>query len=261
MKVRNNDHRKGLKLDDVVQTGNKREHKDVVVIISAKAEWRVVCEWYEGCKTQKSPYGDFFETDMDIRGNLTSLIFFHGGWGKICAAASTQYAIDRWNPSILVNLGTCGGFKGRIERETMILVEKTIVYDIVEKMGDADGAIRFYTTEVDLSWITADYPIPVRKTLLLSADRDLAPEEIPVLERKYDAVAGDWESGSIAYVCAKNNQKCMILRGVTDLVSKSGGEAYDHVEIFEANTRQVMRNLLTSLPLWLERCQIEHNQT
>lgn len=259
--MRNNDHRKGLELDRVVQPGNKKEHKDVVVIISAEAEWRVVCEWYEGCKTQKSPYGDFFEMDMDIGGNPTSVLFFHGGWGKICAAASTQYAIDRWSPSILVNLGTCGGFEGGIERETIILVDKTIVYDIVEKMGNADEAIRFYTTEVDLSWITGDYPIPVRKSLLLSADRGLLPEEIPFLERKYGAVAGDWESGAIAYICSRNSQKCMILRGVTDLVSKSGGEAYDHVEIFETNARQVMQNLLTSLPLWLERCHIKHTQT
>jgi adenosylhomocysteine nucleosidase len=233
-----------------------RDYKDVVVIISAETEWRVVCEGYEGYKRQKSSFGEFFEIDINISGKPASVIFFHGGWGKICAAASTQYAIDRWNPSILINLGTCGGIEGKIDREAIVLVEKTIVYDIVEKMGGADEAIQFYTTEVDLSWITGDYPTPVRKSLLISADRDLLPEEIPILEEKYGAVAGDWESGAIAYVCARNHKKCMILRGVTDLVGKSGGEAYDHVGIFETNTRKVMQNLLTTLPLWLERCQI-----
>jgi nucleoside phosphorylase len=40
------------------------------------------------------------------------LAFLHGGWGKVAAAGSTQYAIDRWAPARLINLGTCGGFKG-----------------------------------------------------------------------------------------------------------------------------------------------------
>ncbi|RPI83169.1 MAG: hypothetical protein EHM41_16570 [Chloroflexi bacterium] len=45
--------------------------------------------------------------------------------GKISAAASTQYIIDRWNPDLLINLGTCGGFEGCIERGAVVLVEKT----------------------------------------------------------------------------------------------------------------------------------------
>ena len=55
------------------------------------------------------------------------------------AAASAQYALDRWHPAALINLGTCGGIAGRVERFATILATKTVVYDIVEQMGDAQA--------------------------------------------------------------------------------------------------------------------------
>ena len=92
-----------------------------------------------------------------------------------------------------------------VKRGEVILVEKTIVYDLVEQMLDPDAAIRAYTTDLDLSFLQEPYPQPVRRTLMVSGDRDLVAAEIPELMRKYGAVAGDWESGAIAFVCKANN--------------------------------------------------------
>jgi adenosylhomocysteine nucleosidase len=103
------------------------------------------------------------------------LIFVHGGWGKISAAATAQYAIDCWRPALLINLGTCGGFAGAIEKDTVVLVERTLVYDIIEQMGDSQEAIDFYSTAIDLSWLKEPYPQPVLRTRLVSADRDIVP--------------------------------------------------------------------------------------
>ena len=76
-------------------------------------------------------------------------MLFHGGWGKIAAAASTQFIIDQFHPELLINLGTCGGFAGNVETGTIILVERTLVYDILEQMGDGAEAIRHYSTSLD----------------------------------------------------------------------------------------------------------------
>lgn len=182
------------------------------------------------------------------------MLFLHGGWGKIAAAASTQYAIDRWQPDLLVNLGTCGGFAGEIEKGEIILAKKTIVYDIIEQMGDYDEHIAHYTTDIDLDWLggAETYPHEVRRTLLVSGDRDLIVAEIPQLKEKFGAVAGDWESGAIAWVAARNGVRCLILRGVTDLVGAEGGEAYDgNFDVFVDGAQQVMGRLVESLPGWV----------
>jgi len=46
-----------------------------------------------------------------------------------------------------------------------------------------------------------------------------------------------------------------VLRGVSDLVGASGGEAYGRPEVFQNGTAVVMKKLLADLPLWLERCK------
>jgi adenosylhomocysteine nucleosidase len=217
-----------------------------VVLISANAEWRGVKELYPDMEIQQSPFGELAELKLsDFNFQL-----FHGGWGKISAAATTQYVIDHFQPELIVNLGTCGGFENKIERGTIILVEDTFVYDIIEQMSDSKEAIEYYSTKLDMLFLPRILPFPVLRGLLISADRDIVSSDIPALIKKYNAVAADWESGAIAWVCQKNGIKCLILRGVTDLVSLEIGEAYGNYDLFIQRTKEVMRKLFEQLPQW-----------
>lgn len=227
------------------------ERVTVVVLICADAEWTAVQELLEQPACSQSPIGDWFQHPLVVSGASLPVLFIHGGWGKIAAAASTQYAIDRWSPELLVNLGTCGGFEGQVERGEILLVESTLVYDILEQMGDPEDHIAHYTTHLDLSWLSPAHPQPVRRTILVSADRDLLPGDILRLADRYGAVAGDWESGAIAWVAARNGCRCLILRGVTDLVSSQRGEAYGDLAIYQQATHAIMHRLLDMLPGWL----------
>jgi adenosylhomocysteine nucleosidase len=214
-----------------------------IILISANSEWQAVKDILGPSQVQSTPMGETFDT--------LSYTYFHGGWGKVSAAATTQYVIDHFQPDLLVNLGTCGGIKGCIERGTIILVTKTIIYDIVEQMSDPDEAIAQYATELDLTWLPTPFPQPVQPGLLVSADRDILIKDIPDLIQKYGAAAADWESGAIAWVAKRNGIRCLILRGVTDLVSPTGGEAYGNIELFHENTRATMRILIEQIPTWL----------
>ena len=181
------------------------------------------------------------------------MVFFHGGWGKISAAASTQFAIDTWKPELIINLGTCGGFKGHVKKNTIILVNKAIVYDIYEQMTNNQIAIKNYSTNIDLKWLSGDLPLKVLKAPIVSGDRDLVPEEIPILQEKYNAIVGDWESGSISWVCQKNNVKLLILRGVSDLVGPSEGEAYKgRKNLWYQAAEQILKKLIETLPDWIK---------
>lgn len=214
-----------------------------VVIVSADAEWRVVRDAYPDAPVQRTPFGEWLQLD--------DCIMLQGGWGKISAAASAQYAVSRWSPGLLVNLGTCGGLAGAVTRGEVLLVDRTLVYDIIEQMGDPQAALDYYTVDLDLSWLAQPYPHPVRRGLLVSADRDIVPADIPMLRERFGAAAADWESGAIAWVASRSHIRCLILRGVTDLVSDEGGEAYGDLQVFHDGARQVMHALLAALPAWL----------
>jgi adenosylhomocysteine nucleosidase len=219
----------------------------IVVIVSADGEWRASTPLFPNAKMNNSPLGEWFTTP--VAGE--EVIVYHGGWGKEHAAASTEYVIEKWHPDLVINFGTCGGFKGQVNRFDTVLVEKAIVYDFISLIGPPDEGIKKFTTEIDLGWVKKP-PTPVKRVHILSGDRDLIPEDIPKLREKFNGMVNDYESAPTAWVCARNSTKVLILRGVSDLVDKSGGEAYDGTATawFEA-TKQVMSGLFTILPAWV----------
>lgn len=217
------------------------------ILISAGAEWRSLIPHFPHSSPERTPYGEYFQTI--IAGQ--DVIFLHGGWGKVAAAGSTQYAIDRWSPSRVVNLGTCGGFSGQIKRESILLAKKTIIYDIIEQMTNFEAAIEHYSVDMDLSWLPDPPPQAVTVGTLVSADRDILPADIPMLIKKYAAAVADWESGAIAWVAKQNKLPCLILRGVTDLVDANTGEAYGDYAFFEEQCQPIMAKFVHHLPDWL----------
>jgi adenosylhomocysteine nucleosidase len=218
--------------------------------VCADAEWKVILRRHAPAAVGRSPGGDWIETAEGPGGRR--LILLHTGFGKVRAAAATQYAVDRWHPALLVNLGTCGGFAGDVERGEVVLAARTLLYDVIDRTG---STVTTQDCEValDLSWLEEPYPAPVRVGPMLSADRDLEPADIPRLRAAYGGVAADWESAAIAWVAAANHTPALILRGVSDLVSAEGGEAYGQPAVFEAGVERVMDELLRQLPLWLSR--------
>ncbi|HMZ08682.1 MAG TPA: 5'-methylthioadenosine/S-adenosylhomocysteine nucleosidase [Anaerolineales bacterium] len=223
---------------------------NVIVLISAIAEWNAVKESFPYLEITASPYGE--TTKMKLKG--WDLTLYHSGWGKVSSAGMMQYVIDHDKPDLVVNLGTCGGFEGLVEQGDVILVERTFIYDIVELMGDLN-IVEYYASNLDLSWLSDLLPYLVHRGLIASADSDLPPEKIPYL-KSMGAIAGDWESAALAWVAAKNKTRLLILRGVSDLVNEHAGEAYDNLALFEERTKGIMRKLFEQLPEWLDKIKI-----
>lgn len=226
--------------------GRQNEPIKVVVLVSALSEWTAVKTHFQEPAVKRSPFGGYFFTS--IAG--VSCVLCHGGWGKVSAAASTQFVIDRWHPQLLLNMGTCGGFEGHINVGEVVLADETLIYDIQERMGDPDEALGFYTTRIDLSYLRKPFPFTVRVGRLVSADEDIDPAMVSRLRLDFGALAADWESGAIAWTANRNHTRVLILRAVSDLVGEDGGELYDGGD-FESRAGEVMQPLLRALPDWI----------
>lgn len=222
----------------------------IVVLVSALAEWIGVKPLFPESKIETFPFGEWFTANVNGR----EIQFFHSSWGKIASAAAMQYLIDHRAPDIIVNLGTCGGFEGVVNQGDVLLIERTIVYDIVELMGDLDIST-YYASSLDLGWLADPLPHPARRALIASADSDLPPGKIPLLKAK-GAVAADWESAALAWVARKNDARLLILRAVSDIVNETEGEAYDNVEIFNQRAKEIMKMLVAQLPDWLDAVKL-----
>src|SRR5262249_12422335 len=74
-----------------------------VVIVSANMEWSIVKQIYRDAHYEQTPWGETFVRDVArAAGGSDRIVFLHGGWGKVAAAGSAQYAIDRWHPQYVI---------------------------------------------------------------------------------------------------------------------------------------------------------------
>jgi len=175
------------------------------VLASANAEWAAVKPLFSGSAIERWPYGEYFFQ----RVGGERVFFFHGGLGKVAAAASTQYVIDHFQPANLINIGTCGGVEGRVGRFDIVVPDKLVIYDIYNAIGD-DPDEQLYVTELNLP---SHFPTPAIRTTLYSADRDLTPATLRDIEGRYHPTAVDWESGAIAWVAKRNGTPLLINPG------------------------------------------------
>jgi adenosylhomocysteine nucleosidase len=222
----------------------------IALVISANAEWQSVRPLFPNAEVEHYRYGEFFPAAI---GELP-VMFFHMGWGKTASAGALQYILDHYAPDLVINLGTCGGFAGTVQRGEVLLVERAFIYDIVELMDSAD-VLDYYATSLDLSWLSEPYPYPVRRGRMASADSDLLPEKIHCLKSR-GVLAADWESASLAWVAKKNAARLLILRAVSDLVDVEGGEVYEQIEEFNERAKEIMKQLVGQLPGWLNVVRI-----
>ena len=220
-----------------------------VVLISADGEWQAVLHYALPSIQHPTPYGNWFSQNIVH----FSVIFMHAGWGKVSTAGACQFAIDAFQPQLMVNLGTCGGLEGLAELGEILCVSETAFYDIFEGMADYAQAIEFYNSKADLSWLPAELPENAHRARLVSADQDIQPRAYERLTQEFGAVAADWESAAFAWVARRNGIPWLILRGVSDLVSPTKAETAGNLSLWQARTDQIMEDLLNQLPWYLVR--------
>jgi len=228
------------------------ENQKIIILICADEEWKVVRDCLCPVEMNSSPFGEWFPHNFDIQEKRVVVAFFQTGCGKIPAAAATQFVIDKCSPKTIINLGTCGGFKGEVKKNDILIVKETVVYDIYERSGQNDEMIEKFRTSIDLAWLEEPFPMNAVPVTIATADQDLHPKMIRDLFKEYGAVAADWESGAIAYVAKKKNGvECLIVRGVSDVVDSNGKPSNEKEIIEGAGT--VMRKLIDGLPKWISK--------
>jgi len=222
--------------------------KIIPILVSANGEWEAVKAILQPTLIQQSPLGAYFEIKLEDQ----ACLFFHSGWGKIATAAATQYIIDQYEPELIINIGTCGGFSGISKVGEVLLVTETLIYDIVERMGDPVAALDKYRTGNDTSWITNPLPAGTRRARIASADQDIDFQAYDLLTQTHQATAADWETGAFAWVATTNHTPWLALRAVSDLVFPQGSETDSGVELWRSRLAQLMEKILSDLPFYFK---------
>ncbi len=150
------------------------------------------------------------------------------GIGKVSSALTTQIIIDKFNPSLIFNFGTCGGIDTSVCVKDYYLIDKAcqLDFDVTEIDQVPIGYIQEYDRVFFDTFIPKNNSLKVLS--LASADKFTNDEKYIDIIKKSGAKLRDMEGGAIAQVCISNNVPLIILKGVTDIFGSESNSYYQN---------------------------------
>lgn len=172
------------------------------------------------------------------------------GVGKVNATMAAQYLLDTYKEiSVVLNIGVCGGVRGKVELGEIYLVSAAAQYDF--DTTEIDDVPPGYMYGLETAYIDLQNAhtkklsklFPYAK--LVTGDRFTGSQEVvDFIENNFGAELREMEGGAIAQVCAFHKKDCVMLKGVSDYV---GAESVNLFEKYCQTALAAMSRRLTAV--------------
>lgn len=179
------------------------------ISIAARIEWESTLEYYSVQESElvEYPFGKYFFRKIDNK----ELIFYYTGSRKVSSAAANQYMIIKYNLEKIIVAGSCAGIDQKYNKLDIIIPNIAHQYDC--SIREIELLIKEkYSVEIDLSSLNFDF----KTGSIGTADRAIILWEDYLVLKDNGLTVVDEEAAAIAYVCKKNNVKCIIVKGISD---------------------------------------------
>lgn len=151
------------------------------------------------------------------------IILCLSGIGKVNSASITQYLIDKYNPSIIINSGCCGSLISDIKVLDTVVASYVTYHDfnpirIMESCTPDNGFIKADSNIIkDLELILKENNINYHIGGICSGDSFVTSSEMrDDIYSRTKCLAVDMESASIGHISRKNNVPFIIIRSISD---------------------------------------------
>lgn len=163
------------------------------------------------------------------------------GIGKVHAALATQFVIDHYQPSFILNSGVAGGLSPQVRIGDLVLGSTSIQHDFdVRNFGYAKGVI----PRLETSSFKADYDLleaaaqaardelsseRIHRGLIVSGDQFVSSleQKQEILTYFPDAMCVEMEGAAIAHVASINRIPHLIMRAISDQADNTAPHDFD----------------------------------
>ena len=173
----------------------------------------------EQCLLNKKVYEGEFENEK--------IVLIISGIGKVNAAVSTQFIIDKYKVDKLLNFGLAGGIGKGIEIGDIYFVEKAVQYDFDLSLLNNVEIGRLEEFDDKYINVTTIKGSEFGLKKLATGDRfneDKNDEKLLVEYMKADL--RDMEGGAVAQVAVMNNKPFYMVKAVSDKIEKDSISSY-----------------------------------
>ncbi len=171
----------------------------------------------------------------------TQVVIARCGIGKVNAALATQFIIDHFDTSLILNSGVAGGLSPQVKIGDIVLGTNSLQHDFdVGEFGHARGIIPRLATsafkaDAVLLEVAAQTAVEVvgnnrvHQGLIVSGDQFISsPEEKQKISGFFpEAMCVEMEGAAIGQVASINQVPHLIIRAISDLADSTAPEDFD----------------------------------
>lgn len=205
--------------------------KTIVVVVAMDKELAVFKNFLQNTKEEK------LVNRIVYCGNINNynIVLTKTGIGKVSAASILTMLIEKYNPSLVINMGIAGGYKKSLHTLDTILITKA-VYSDVDMTTDSFTNLEYGQLEELPPYFEINpclknmikniIPTDVKEGMIASGDQFVTSYEkcetlINSHFSNYDIFAFDMESAAVFHVCYLYNLPCLVIRTISDIIGST----------------------------------------
>ena len=210
-----------------------------------------------GTPTRKIVEGPFELHEINHNGILCLIGL--SGIGKVQAAMLAQYIITSWNPDYFIFTGVAGALNMEYDIGDIVLGVDFIQHDLdVRPLGFERGEVP-YTGEsvfladpklLDLAEQACPDDHKIFRGRILTGDQFITHSELASHQYMIDELKGDaveMEGAALAFVAARNNIPCLVIRTISDRADGSAPCDFNRLlPIVAGNSCTIVHGVLDS---------------
>lgn len=162
--------------------------------------------------------------------------FINSGIGKVNAAITTSLIIEKYQPDLIISIGTAGGVKSTMSVSDFVVADKMAFWDVdvtafnyeLGQLPDSPKYLKVDDYQELLKYIE-EIDANVHVGTIVTGDSFVCSDE----RRKFitdnfeNVHAIEMESTSILMTAQKLNTKCLVLRTISDMANQESDITFD----------------------------------
>ena len=166
--------------------------------------------------------------------NHVNVSAVYSGVCKVNAAIAAQLLIDMFHVDLIINAGTAGGMKERVQLFDTVISERVIYHDVADDiLTDFHPWLKsnYFLADQELCAIARAYSRtskhPVLFGTMVTGEQFIEDEKREEINQKFAPLPTDMETAGVAHVCYVNRIPFLAVRTITDTVTHQGIETFD----------------------------------
>ena len=192
--------------------------------------------------------------------NDHDVILLQSGIGKVNAAMATTLLIQLFEPEVIINTGSAGGFNANLNVGDVVISTEVVHHDVDVTAfnyayGQVPGMPATYKADPNLMAIAERAANRIKEVqvvngLIATGDSFLSDaERVATIKTKFpDLQCGEMEAAAIAQVSYQFNVPFVIIRSLSDIAGKDANVSFDEfLETAATNSANLILSMLEEL--------------